>query len=480
MSNCQIILVDDEEGILDLQRDALNSIGLDVETYTDPLAAWSRIKLGKVSLVITDWNMPGMTGMELLFKISALQLPPYVIMITAFGTVDRAVQAMNQGAYSFIEKPFDLNRYLDVVKEALARYAQGSAASAGTDTTVRRAPVSSKTGPVMQSLAMRRVFEMAHSAAGSDSSILLLGESGTGKEVISDYIHHQSQRSSGPLIKVNCGALPEHLMESELFGHEKGAFTGADRRNIGRFEQAHGGTLFLDEIGDLLLPLQVKLLRALQERTIERVGSSAAVPVNFRLICATHCDLHTAIAEKKFREDLFYRINVVPIRIPPLRNRPDDIEPLARHFLETLQSSRPDGPQDLGAEALSLLKAYSWPGNVRQLRNAVEYAMVLCHKKVICEDDLPEDVRGISNGNTEDGHAAGFENVCALPSGSESGAVEKPTDLKGSTQLAEADMIRAALQRHYWNVTAVTKELKISRSSLYERMKLYNIRRPGS
>lgn len=478
MSNC-IVLVDDEQSILDVQQEALSQISLTAHAFADPIAAWERIQQGDVSLVVTDWNMPQMTGMDLLFKTRSLQRPPHVIIVTAFGTIPRAIQAINEGAFNFLEKPFDIERYQILVKDAIEHYRRSTLSAVDVARKSKHKIEPTSSDPVVRSSVMCQVLDKAHSAAPTDSTVLLLGESGTGKEVLADYIHRHSQRMKGPIIKVNCGALPEHLMESELFGHEKGAFTGADRRNIGRFEQASGGTLFLDEIGDLLLPLQVKLLRALQERTIERIGSSAPIPVDFRLICATHCDLKVAIAEKKFREDLFYRINVVPIRIPALRERHQDIEPLARYFFATLRSRLPSGPENLSKDAVAVLNNYTWPGNVRQLRNAIEYALVLCKCQVVRPDDLPEDVRSLQTSpvsslissqtvsptiQTQHHDSAGSDSV-------------KP-GLKNSVQQAEEEAIRAALQRLHWRMTAVARELKISRSTLYARMELYGIKRP--
>jgi len=333
---------------------------------------------------------------------------------------------------------------------------------------------------------MQKVLELAQSAAATESFILLLGESGSGKEVIADYIHQHSRRSGEVIVKVNCGALPEHLMESELFGHEKGAFTGAEKRSIGRFEKASGGTLFLDEIGDLLPHLQVKLLRALQDRIIERVGSGAPVNVDFRLICATHRDLSAAVAEGRFREDLYYRINVVPIRVPPLRERVEDIEPLVTHFLRSLGQALPKAPSGFSAEALQALQAFSWPGNVRQLRNAVEYALVVCKEPVIGTAALPEEVReGRASPSAPPvaraSPPAGYEVARASPPAGQAGTPAPPAapgTLKETVEVAEEKAILAALQRHHWRVTAVARELGISRSRLYERMDAYGIKRP--
>jgi DNA-binding NtrC family response regulator len=478
MANC-IVLVDDEQPILEIQQEALSQINLTAQAFVDPMVAWERIQQGDVSLVVTDWNMPQMTGMDLLFKTRSLQRPPHVIIVTAFGTIPRAIQAINEGAFNFLEKPFDIERYQTLVKDAIEHYRRSTVSAVDVVRKSKHRIEPNSSNPIVRSSNMCEVLDRAQSAAPTDSTVLLLGESGTGKEVLADYIHRNSQRLKSPIIKVNCGALPEHLMESELFGHEKGAFTGADRRNIGRFEQASGGTLFLDEIGDLLLPLQVKLLRALQERTIERIGSSAPIPVDFRLICATHCDLKVAIAEKRFREDLFYRINVVPIRIPSLRERHEDIEPLAQHFFAMMRNRLPNGPENLSEEAVAVLNDYSWPGNVRQLRNAIEYALVLCKSQIIKPDDLPEDVRSVQSKLVSSPISSQtVPTIQKQLQGSTVGDKANPVGLKNSVQQAEEEAIRAALQRLHWRMASVARELKISRSTLYARMELYGIKRP--
>ena len=472
-----IVLVDDELDILDMQQEALIELGLTTEAFASPNAAWERIQRGGVSLVVTDWNMPEMTGMDLLFKTRALPNPPYVILITAFGTIPRAVRAMDSGAFNFLEKPFPIGTFGALVKDAVDR--RRNARSSFDDTQMLDHFASDDAaGPIVQSLAMRDIMQRASSAAAAETTVLLLGESGTGKEVLADYIHGHSRRKTAPIVRVNCGALPHHLIESELFGHERGAFTGADKRRVGRFEEAHGGTLLLDEIGDLPLALQVKLLRAIQERTIERLGSSTPIPIDFRLICATHRDLKGAVAENTFREDLFYRINVFPISIPPLRERAEDILPLAHYFFQTLRAKLPNGPEKIDDEALAALKDYSWPGNVRQLRNAIEYALVLCKGKFVRHIDLPEEVRKClrtiistpsANLALRDQSQPCPEAAAAIPAG--------VPGLKSSIQNAEIDAIRGALERHHWRMKPVASELEISRSTLYQRMQLYGIKR---
>ncbi len=470
MASGEIVLVDDETSILDVQVDALRTVGLEARAFSSPLSAWEYIQRNSVALVVSDWNMPEMTGMDLLFKTRTLPQPPAVIMITAFGTVDRAVKAMSEGAVSFLEKPFQLSTYLNAVREALQRRAAAPVQAARGR---RYSTGMGVNGPVFMSEAMQGVLDTARSAAVSDCSVLLLGESGTGKEVVADFIHTHSRRAAGALVKVNCGALPDHLIESELFGHEKGSFTGAERRNMGRFERAAGGTLFLDEIGDLPLPLQVKLLRAIQERTIERVGSITPIDVDFRLVCATHQDLPAAVAQGRFREDLFYRINVVPIHVPALRERKEDIEPLVWHFFRMLRTTFGNGPETISAEALEALRQFNWPGNIRQLRNTVECAFVLCRGKTIQVEDLPD--------------MSQLSPPAQLPSAAATGAPAQPESvpiinaegLRGSVKGVEAELILNALRANRWRVAKVARDLKISRSSLYERLKEYGIKRPG-
>jgi len=312
--------------------------------------------------------------------------------------------------------------------------------------------------PVVHSPAMHQALSMARQAAASDSTILLLGETGTGKELVADYIHRHSSRARGPLVKVNCAALPEPLAESELFGHEKGAFTGADRRRVGRFELAQRGTVLLDEVGELTPALQVKLLRVLQERTLERVGSGQSIAVNFRLVCATNRDLASRVAQGLFRADLYYRINVVPIRLPPLRERVEDIAPLARYFLGELRTT--GRAASLAPDAFAAMNAYTWPGNVRELRNAVECALILCKGDAIHSSDLPSTVR------------EGRGVHVALPAHSMGSGT-----LKDAVSAVEGDCIAKALEQSDWDVGAAARALGISRTRLYVRMKQYGLRR---
>jgi two-component system response regulator AtoC len=470
----EVVLVDDDRDVLDYLRDVLSNAGVPCRDFDSSKAAWQYLQNSTSSIVITDWQMPEMNGMELLFKLRNLPRPPYVVVLSAFGSVSRAVQAMSNGAYSFVEKPIDATQLL-----ALVQSLQSSAPAHSP--RLRSSTMMGLTSlPIARSAAMKSVLDTARLAASTDSSVLLLGESGTGKEVVANYIHQCSRRQHAPLVKVNCGALPENLMESELFGHEKGAFTGAERRRLGRFENAHTGTLFLDEIGDLPLALQVKLLRVLQERLIERVGSNVSLPVDIRLICATHRDLNKAMAEHQFREDLFYRINVLPIRLPALRERAEDIEPLTVHFVRKFSANCGQAPKALSAEAASRLTAFNWPGNVRQLQNAIEFAMVLCQGDTIEVHHLPDEVRDPKPALAPISHSRIPTAAPEAPAADLPAAASDPTlsALDQSIKSAEAREIMAALKRNHWRMTAVAKDLKISRSKLYDRLKEYGIKRP--
>jgi len=465
-----VVIVDDEIEVLNLQREILSDAGIIAETFSDPNAAWTRIQSGDVHLLITDYMMPGMTGMDLLFKTRGLEKPPHVILVTAHGSVDMAVQAMTGGALSLLEKPFSTQHYLALVKRILATGAEGDEPA-----TAPVRPVSERVeNTLVRSPAMKMAFEIARSVAQSDSSVLLLGESGTGKEVIADFIHRNSRRVKAPIVKVNCGALPEHLMESELFGHEKGAFTGADKRRVGRFEQAHNGTLFLDEIGDMLQPMQVKLLRALQDHVIERVGSGTAVPVDFRLICATHRNLQAAVDAGIFRNDLYYRINVVPIHLSPLRERVEDIEPLAGHFFNRIRSKLARGPKGIGPQAMERLTKFCWPGNVRQLGNAIEYALVMCQSDFIEPEHLPKEVCDYKKAVALDHKLPAIE-LAGPPVDMFEMAYSK--GLEAAMADFESRLLRTTLMRHQWNVSEAARSLQISRSGMYERITRYGIKR---
>lgn len=388
MTQPTILVVDDEASIVEALSRVLAKEGYNPVIARNGKEALELVRRIPVQVMITDLRMPGMGGDDLLKAVKALTPEVEVILMTAYGTVEVAVEAMKRGAYDFISKPLKRATVLATVQKALER------AQLVAENRNLRAQLAQVTNREMvgHSQILRSTLDMARQAANSSATLLLLGESGTGKELLARYIHRHSPRHDKPFVPVNCAALPESVLESELFGHEKGAFTGAVRARDGRFMEADGGTLFLDEIGEIPASVQVKLLRALQEGEIEPVGGRR-VKVDFRLICATNRDLGKEVKEGNFREDLFYRINVIPIRIPPLRDRAEDIPLLAGHFLRMYATKHDKPAQRFSAEALHLMANYGWPGNVRELENAVERAVVLAQDVEVCVDDLPPELR---------------------------------------------------------------------------------------
>ncbi|MEP0765712.1 MAG: sigma-54-dependent Fis family transcriptional regulator [Fimbriimonadia bacterium] len=385
-----ILIVDDEQNIRRILQAALERDGYRVLTAESGLAALDLIKSEAIDLIITDVMMPDMDGVELLSHVSETLPDAATILITAYGTIPQAVSAIRMGAQDYITKPFDLEVLRAVVTNALADRAE----SKKSPKRRGRKTVTS-TDFVAESPAMRQVLEIVEQVASSRATVLLTGESGTGKEVVARMIHEQSPRSGKPFIAVSCAALPETLLEAELFGHEKGAYTGAVGRREGRFELADGGTLFLDEIGEVPLSVQVKLLRVIQERELERLGATKPVRVDVRLLAATNRDLHQAVDEGSFRADLFYRLQVVHIELPPLRDRPEDIRPLAQRFVQKYCSENGREPLVLRDEAIEALLNYRWPGNVRELENVIERAVVLARPDAqeIGPELLPQSLR---------------------------------------------------------------------------------------
>ncbi|MBI3270349.1 MAG: sigma-54-dependent Fis family transcriptional regulator [Planctomycetes bacterium] len=383
----QLLIVDDDEHILQAVAERFTALGHEVSTATSGREALSKIRRDRPDLVLLDLQLPDGDGLSVLAELRQDGLEVTVVVLTAYGTVERAVQAMKSGAYDFIQKPFETALVEETVKRALERSALQRECSA-----LRMARVECE--PVAEDPRTREAFAFAARAARSAATVLLLGESGTGKEVVARELHRLSPRARGPLVAVNCAALTETLLESELFGHEKGAFTGAAARRIGRIEAAHRGTLFLDEVGDIPPSFQVKLLRVLQERAFERVGGNAPITVDTRVVAATNRDLKALVGEGKFREDLFYRLNVLSLRLPPLRERRADIRPLVVRFLEDSCREAHRAVPRVSEEAFGLLEAHAWPGNVRELKNVVERTVCLLDGEEIAAHDLPEELRG--------------------------------------------------------------------------------------
>lgn len=384
-----ILLVDDEVAHLKTLERVFTKEGYEVLTATGGEEALDVIRARSVNLVITDLMMPDLDGMDLLKLVRTLRPETETVLMTAFGTVERAVQGMKEGAYDFITKPIKRATVLKVARQALERQALVAENRA---LKARIAELRGERSIVGQSDVLREALDLVAQVAPTDVTVLLTGESGTGKELFARMIYERSDRADKPFVAINCAALPESILESELFGYERGAFTGANERKLGKFEVADGGTLFLDEIGELTPQVQVKLLRALQEGEFDRLGATAPTRVDVRVIAATNRDLEEEMRAGSFREDLYYRLNVVNLQIPPLRDRREDIPLLAEHFLDRYRTKNRREIHGLSREALGGLSAYSWPGNVRELENVVERAVVLDRDGVIDTDDLPDHI----------------------------------------------------------------------------------------
>ncbi|MBI2492096.1 MAG: sigma-54-dependent Fis family transcriptional regulator [Candidatus Rokubacteria bacterium] len=382
----RILVADDEPAQLELVSGFLARQGFEVLTAADGRAALESFKAEPVDLILTDQKMPGLSGLELLQAARAANPEVAVIVMTAYGTIEHAVAAIKGGATDYLTKPVNLDALLHRIGQVRDRQRL-----LGENRELRAALQERHRveGIIGESGRMQEALSLVRRVAASDATVLIRGESGTGKELIAKAIHYASRRAPGPLVRVNCAALPETLLESELFGHEKGAFTGAQAMRRGRFELAHGGSLFLDEIGDLPPHLQVKLLRVLQEREIERVGSSRPIAVDVRLLAATHRDLEALVKDGRFRDDLYYRLNVVTIAVPPLRERREDIPLLLDHFLAKFARENGKTIRGVSREARETLLRYDYPGNVRELENLVERAVVLTRDEVIGLGDLP-------------------------------------------------------------------------------------------
>ncbi len=382
----RILVVDDEPAQRELVAGFLRKQGFDVVEADGGRAALTRFQQEPFDLVLTDQRMEHLSGLDLLRAVRAMTPEAGVIVMTAYGTIETAVAAIQAGASDYLTKPLNLDTLLHRIHAVRERQRLVTENRELREALAERHRVE---GVIGESGAMQEVLSMVRRAAASDATVLVRGESGTGKELIARALHHASPRAVGPLVKVNCAALPESLLESELFGHEKGAFTGAVATRKGRFELADGGTLFLDEIGDLPLHLQVKLLRVLQEREFERVGSSRPIAVNVRLVAATHRPLETLVREGRFRDDLYYRINVVTITLPPLRERREDLPLLIEHFLRTFAARNGKTIRGLTRDARETLLRYDYPGNVRELENLIERAVVLTRDDAISLADIP-------------------------------------------------------------------------------------------
>jgi two-component system response regulator HydG len=385
----KVLIVDDEASILDTLRILLRREGFDVHTAVGGQAGLQALPEVQPDFVLTDIRMPGVGGIEILNAAREQDPTVPVILMTAQASLQSAIQAVNQGAFHYVQKPFSNDEMLVICRRA-AESRQLKQENQALRTEIRRRDASQAVKPVGRSRSLREVLRMAETVAPTDSTVLISGESGTGKEVLARYIHALSGRAAGPFVSINCGALPENLLESELFGHARGSFTGAVKDKQGLFVAARGGTFFMDEVGEMSPALQVKLLRALQEREVIPVGATEPVPIDVRIVAATNRDLEEEIRRGAFRSDLFYRLNVITLHLPPLRERADDIPLLAEHFLRRFAAERERESFRLAPEAVQALQSYDWPGNVRELENALERAAVLSAGEEIGLDALPE------------------------------------------------------------------------------------------
>jgi DNA-binding NtrC family response regulator len=441
----RILVVDDEFSVRDSLSLWFQKDGYDVQSAGNGNEALEVFEAGRFDVAVVDVKMPGMDGVQLQEHLARLDPELPVIMITAFASVDTAVRTLKLGAFDYVTKPVDPDELSHLVRRAIEqrRLRQENLQLRETidefvagDVIVGEAP------------AMKKVLELAEHVAKTDATVLIRGESGTGKELIARAIHANSRRRYAPIIAVNCGGLPETLLETELFGHEKGAFTGAQYRRKGRLEMADGGTLFLDEVGSISLKTQVDLLRVLESHEFTRVGGSKPIKVDFRVICATNEDLEKAVADGRFREDFFYRINVFLIEAPPLRIRRSDIPLLANHFLERFARQMDKRITQISSEAMAVLEAYDWPGNVRELSNAIERAMVVGKGRSIQPEDLP--LRG---------------------------APRVPPAEADSLAEVERRHVASVLEKVDWNITRAAEALRVDRVTVYNKIKKYGLKR---
>jgi two-component system NtrC family response regulator len=446
----RILLIDDDDSLRRVTEYNLTSAGFEVVTAASGREGLETFTSEEPDLVVTDVELGDMNGLEVLAAVKKQAPDTPVIVITAYGTIDMAVKAMGEGAFNFITKPFDRDTLRIACQKALEMIELKSRNRVLVEEVNRLSGVE---GMETSNSAMAALLEMAVRVAESEATVLITGDSGTGKELLARIIHRRSKRREAPLVAVNCAAIPDNLIESELFGHVKGAFTGAVANRKGRFQTARGGTIFLDEIGELKLDMQAKLLRAIQEREVEPVGSDRTEKIDVRIIAATNKDLKSMAAEGRFREDLYYRLGVIPIHIPALRERPEDIETLARHFLRKLNA--PVGVH-FSPEALKLMQGYGWPGNIRELQNVVERACILRR-----DDEITPEELGLTGSSAASGNGAAL-------------SMEIPPE-GISLEEVEKELIRKALARSGGNRSEAARLLRIPRHVLIYRLEKFDI-----
>ncbi len=455
--HASILVVEDDRA----QREALHEIlqqeGYDLETVPDGETGLQRLQEQVFDLVLTDLSLPGVSGLDILKFLVQHQPHCLCIIVTGYATVKNSVDAMRQGAYDYLPKPVDPQELRLVVQRALEHQRLRQENLNLKKQLFKRFGFANIIGTSEQ---IAQLFELIRKVADTDSTVLILGESGTGKELIARALHYNSHRRQGNLVPVNCAAIPEELLESELFGHERGAFTHAVRTRIGRFEQASGGTIFLDEIADMSPNLQVKLLRVLQDRSFERIGAVKSIKVDIRVIAATNQDLETLVRQGGFREDLYYRLNVIPIRVPPLRDRVGDIPLLVTHFLQECSKKKKKPLKRLSPQAMELLNRYAWPGNVRELENLMERLVILTEGDVVEVADLPQRFREVESLGPE------VESI---------DFTEEGLNLPQALQEFERRLILKALEKSNWVKSRAAQLLNLNRTTLIEKMKKQQI-----
>jgi two-component system nitrogen regulation response regulator NtrX len=457
----RVLVVDDEKGIREALKQVLEYEKIEVQTCPtggDALRLYGEFR---PHLVFLDVKMQGMDGLETLRKLRELDAHAQIVMISGHGTIQTAVEATQLGAYDFLEKPLDTDRILLTLRNALQH------TDLASENVRLKAEVHAQYEIVGSSKPIRQVIERIEKVAPTAARVLITGENGTGKELVARAIHALSPRSTGPFIEVNCAAIPSELIESELFGHVKGSFTGAFADRAGKFELADGGTLFLDEVGDMSLAAQAKVLRALEEGVISRVGSGKTLEVDVRVIAATNKDLNAEIAAGRFRDDLLYRLNVVPIEVPPLRARRGDIAQLVEHFVAQLTRRGGLPPKQLAREAVQRLAAHDWPGNIRELRNAVERLLILAPGPTATREDV-ERLAGLTT--AEGGRGTGTADLAGAP-------WMRAATFEEFKQAAERAYLLAKLQENDWNVSETARTLEMPRSNLYKKIERYRLAR---
>jgi two-component system response regulator AtoC len=470
MNPLRILIADDEPELREAIKGQLNSRGFQIDEASDGTAAWAKIQSSVYDLVLLDVRMPAMSGLEVLKRIKEVDSSTTVVMITAHASIQDAVQAVHNGAFDYIEKPLKTERLNELVDQALQARTLVRQVALSNPREQGDSEASSSVDFVGESKPMKKIFELIDRLAKVNTSVLIRGENGTGKELVARAIHYNSQRKHRPFVAVNCGAIPEGLVESEFFGHEKGAFTGADARKIGRFQFASGGTLFLDEVAELPLAMQVKLLRVLQERKITPVGSNREFNVDVRIIAATNRSLEKMISEGGFRNDLFYRLNVMPVFLPPLRERTEDLPQLVSHFVTAFNRKHSRNLKGVAPEALEQLRSYRWPGNIRELENAVEHGFVLETGEEIRLESFPEHILESLRDKEE-----GWE--MPMPEGFYRSSPEEnaPLDFQKAKEHFEREFIISALKKNNGRINQTCETANIPKNTLLRKIRKYSI-----